>query len=159
MPLSEHVYCVASAFKMTEQVEQWFFIKFCVKLKYSSTETFWMIQKAAAMSNWWSAASSQQRARSCTMSCTEFFGKTSNHPGDSAPLQPRFGAPWLLTFPKIKITFEREEIWVLMRFRKIQRGSWWWLGELCEVPRCLLLRGLRCHCPMYNVSFILHLLH
>ena len=25
-----------------------------------------------------------------------------------------------------------------MRFRKIQRDSWWWLGELCEVPRCLL---------------------
>ena len=28
------------------------------------------------------------------------------------------------------------------------------LGELCEVPRCLLWRGLRCHCPMYNVSCI-----
>ena len=29
------------------------------------------------------------------------------------------------------------------------------LGELCEVPKCLLWRGLRCHCPMYNVSRIL----
>ena len=26
--------------------------------------------------------------------------------------------------------------------------------ELCEVPRCLLWRGLRCHCPVYNVSCI-----
>ena len=33
------------------------------------------------------------------------FGETSNHPGDSASLQPRFGT---LVFPKIKITFERE---------------------------------------------------
>ena len=40
----------------------------------------------------------------------QFFGETSNHPGDSAPLQPRFGAPWLLAFPKTKIAFEREEI-------------------------------------------------
>ena len=32
------------------------------------------------------------------------------------------------------------------------------LGELCEVPRCLLWRGLRCHCPKYNVSCILYLL-
>ena len=38
------------------------------------------------------------------------FGKTSNHPGDSAPLQPRFGALWLLASPKTKISFEREEI-------------------------------------------------
>ena len=30
----------------------------------------------------------------------EIFGKTSNHPGDSAPLQPRFGALQLLDFPR-----------------------------------------------------------
>ena len=38
------------------------------------------------------------------------FGKTSNHPGGLAPLQPRFGALRLLAFPKTKIAFEREEI-------------------------------------------------
>ena len=32
-----------------------------------------------------------------------------------------------------------------MRFRKIQWSSWWWLGELREVPRCLLWRWLRHH--------------
>ena len=41
-----------------------------------------------------------------------------------------------------------------MRFRKIRRGSWRWLEGLCEVPRCLLWRGLRHHCPIYNVSRI-----
>ena len=46
MPLSEHVYCVAIAFKMTEQVEQQICIKFCIKPEHSSTETIWMIQKA-----------------------------------------------------------------------------------------------------------------
>ena len=39
-----------------------------------------------------------------------FFGKTSNHPGLSAPLQPRFGSLRLLVFPKAKIAVEREEI-------------------------------------------------
>ena len=29
-----------------------------------------------------------------------------------------------------------------------------WIVELREVPRCLRWRGLRCHCPMYNVSRI-----
>ena len=28
------------------------------------------------------------------------------------------------------------------------------LGEMCEVPRCLLWREMKQHCPMYNVSCI-----
>ena len=51
MLLSEHVYCVAITFKMTEQVEQQICIKFCVKLEHSSAETIWMIQKATALGN------------------------------------------------------------------------------------------------------------
>ena len=44
--MNEHVYCVAITSKMTEQVEQWICIKFCIKLEHSSTETIQMIQKA-----------------------------------------------------------------------------------------------------------------
>ena len=95
---------------MTEQVEQWICITFYVKLEHSSVETIRMIQKAAAMGNWWLAASSWQHTRSCITSHAELFGETSNHSGDSAPLPPRFGALWLLAFPKTEITFEREEI-------------------------------------------------
>ena len=47
---------------------------------------------------------------------------------------------------------------LLIRFRKIRWGSWWRLGEVCKVPRCLLWREVRCHCPAYNVSCILYLL-
>ena len=73
-------------------------------------ETIWMVQKAAAMGNWWLASSSPQRACSCITSPAEYFCETSTHPGDSALLQPRFGTLWLLAFSKTKITFEREEI-------------------------------------------------
>ena len=120
-------------------------------------------QTAAAVSFWWSAASSQQPACSCVTSRAEFFGET-NHPGDSAPLQPRFGALWLLDFPKTKITFEREEIsddrcdsgkengTLDDKWKKGFCRVFWaveeMLGELCEVPRCLLWRKLRCHGPM-----------
>ena len=109
MLLSEHVYCVAIAFKMTELVQQWTFMKFCVKLEHSYTETIWIIQNTRAIGNWWLAASSWPDC-SCTKSYAEIFGKTSNHPGDSAPLQPRFDTLWLLAFSKTKITFEREVI-------------------------------------------------
>ena len=108
--LSEHVYHVTIAFKVAEQVEQWICIKSCVKLEQSSMKTTQMIQKAAALGNWWLAASSWQGACSCVTCCAEIFGETSNHPGDSTPLQPRLGALWLLAFPKTKTTFEREEI-------------------------------------------------
>ena len=52
MLLSEHVYSVAIAFKMTEQVEQRVCINFCIKLEHSSMEMIWMTQKATAMGNW-----------------------------------------------------------------------------------------------------------
>ena len=89
---------------------QWFCIKLSVKLEHFSMETIQMIQKAAATGNWWLAALSWPPAPSCITSHAEFFGETSTHPGDSAPLQPRFGALQLLAFPRTKITFEREEI-------------------------------------------------
>ena len=120
MPLSEHMYCVTVTFKMTEQVEQQICIKFYVKLEHCSTETI-QIQKATALGNRWLAASSQQCACSCIMSCAEVFGETSNHPGDSAQIQPRFGTLRLLAFPKPKITFERGEI-----------SDHWWDSGKCN---------------------------
>ena len=119
---------------MIEQVVQRMCIKFCIKLEHSSMETVQMIQKAAVMGNWWLAASSQQCAHSCIMSCAEVFGKTSNHPSDSALLQPRFGALWLLAFPNTKITFERDKIWDLQwnsgKYNRAADGYW----ENCVRP-------------------------
>ena len=41
--MSEHVYRVAIAFKMTERVEQRIDIKFCIKFEHSLAETVQMI--------------------------------------------------------------------------------------------------------------------
>ena len=154
MLLSEHVYCVAMTFKMTERVEQQICNKFHVKLEHSSTETIRMIQKAAAVCTWGLAASSRQGTCSCLMCHADCFGETSNHPGDSAPLQPRYGALKLLAFPKTKITFEKEEIsdhwWDSSKYNRVVDGDW----ENCVRAQGLLWRGLRHHCPMYNVSCI-----
>ena len=57
-----------------------------------------------------------------------FFGETSNHPGDSASLQPRFDVLWLLVFPQTKIIFEREEIsdclWDSGKYDGAADGNW-----------------------------------
>ena len=93
-------------------VEQQICIQFCIKLEHSSTETIPMIQKVTALGSWWLPALSRQCACSCLTSAAEFFCETSNHPGDSAPIQPRLGTQirWLLSVPKTEITFEREEV-------------------------------------------------
>ena len=61
-------------------------------------------------------------------------------------------------FPKLKSPLKGKRFQPLRRFRKIWQGSWWWLGELCEVPRCLLWRKLRRRRSTYNISSILYLL-
>ena len=61
-----------------------------------------MIQKATAMGKWQLAASLQQHAHSCFMSCAEFCGETSNHPGDSAPYSPDLATCDFWLFPKLK---------------------------------------------------------
>ena len=106
MPLSEHVYCVAITFKMTEWVDQ----RTCIKLCISLWKLFGCSFKGHSYGPWWLAASSWQCASSCNTSCVEFFLQNIKSPGDSAPRQPRFGALWLQAFPQTKITFERGEI-------------------------------------------------
>ena len=68
-----------------------------------------MIQKAAAMGNWWLTASSRQCVHSASHLVQSSLVK-HQITQVTQPLQPRFDALWLWAFPKTKITFEREEI-------------------------------------------------
>ena len=91
-----------------------------------------------------------------------FFHETSSHPGDSGPLQLRFGKLWLLDFPKTGIIFERERIQENMT------------GQLMEIGRIMcglkmpIFRGTEAsrffvQCVLYfvsssiNVSFFFHI--
>ena len=108
------------------------------------------------MGNWWLSTSSWQCARSCIRSHEEFFWETSNHPGDLACLQPRFGALWLLAFPKTKITFEREEIsdcwWDSGKYDRAADGNW----ENCVRSQGAYFEGdwaIIVICTMFLVSY------
>ena len=87
-----------------------------------------------------------------------FFDKTSDHPGDSAPLQPRFGTLWLLAFPKTKITFERREIsdywWDSGKYDRAADSNW----ENCVRSQGAYFEGdwgIIVLCTMFHVSCIL----
>ena len=152
MPLSEHLHCVAITLKMTEQVEQQICIKFCFKLEQSSKETIWMTQKAAATGSQWLAASSWQHAYLYIMSCAEFFGETY-HPGDSAPLHPRFGSLQLLAFLKPKITSEREEISDCQWDSEKIPGQLMAIGRTVWGPKVPTLKGTEAS-PCYVQCFL-----
>ena len=92
MPLSEHVYCVAIAFKMMEKVEQQLCMKFCVELEHFSEDT--ILIESEGPSDGLLVIGSFIKITHLLMyhlSCGVFW-EMSNHPGDSVPLQFRFGA-------------------------------------------------------------------
>ena len=117
-----------------------------------------MIQKAEAMGNWWLAASSGQTACSCITSHAEFLVKHQITQVSQPPYSPDLAPCDFWLFPKLKSPLKGRHFRLPVRFRKTWWGSWWWLRELCEVPRYLLWKGLRSYCLMYNVSGIFYLL-
>ena len=161
MQLSEHVYCVVIAFKMTEQVERQICIKFCVKLKHSSAQIIWMFQKAAGMmSNWWFTALPQQCIFHASLLVQSFFCvcETSNHPGDSAPYSPDLVSHDFWFFQKLTSLLKGKRFRTVDKIQEDTTGQLMAIGRTVCGPRCLLWRGLRRHCPRYNISCILYLL-
>ena len=148
---TEYAYCVVS-FKMTEWVGQRICIKFCIKLEHSSEETIQMIEKVTAMGNWWLAASSWQHICSCITSRAEFFFAKHQITQVTQPAYCPDLVPWnFRIFPKLESPLKRKRIQTINEIQgKYDENSWWWLGELCEGPRCRLWRGLRCHCPVHK---------
>ena len=85
----------------------------------------------------------------------QFFGKISNHSGDSAPLQSIFGALWLLAFPKTRTTFVREEIsdhwWDSRKYDGAADGDW----ENCVRSQGITLKGTEASLPCVQCFFYL----
>ena len=102
-----------------ERVEQRICIRFCVKLEHSSVETFWMIQKTAAMGNWWLAASSQH-AHSRVTYYAEFLVKHQITQVTQLPYSPDLEPCDFCFVSKTKITFER---WVISDHDEIQENT------------------------------------
>ena len=71
----------------------------------------------------------------------QFFCETSNHPGDSAPLQPRFGTLQLPAFLKTKITFERERFQTVDEIQENMMGQLMVIRRIVWGPKVSTLKG------------------
>ena len=108
-----------------------------------AVKTIWAIPKATAMGNWWLAASSQQRGHSCITSPAEFFWQSIKSPRIFSPPTTQIWCPVTSGFSKnLNHLWKGKDFRPSVKFRKIQWGSWWQLGELCEVRSYLLWRKL-----------------
>ena len=154
MPLSEHVYCVAVAFKMTERVEQWICIKFCIKLEQSCTETILMVQKSTAMGNWWLAVSSRQHSHSHIMPGAEFLVKYQITQVTQPPYIPDMVPCDFWLFPKLKSPLKQRRFQTTYEIQEKMMGQLMAIGRTVWGPKVPTWKGTWCHCPVYDVSCI-----
>ena len=132
-----------------------------------SDETRWKWLQLRATGDWQLHHNTPAHASHLT---AEIFDQISSHPVTQPHYSPDLvPCSFFLALTKTKITLERKRFQTINEFQENMMGKltatpkkdfarFWtveeMLGELCEVPRCLLWRGLRCHCPMHNVSCI-----
>ena len=114
---------------MTERIEQWICIQFCVKPEHSSTEAIQMILKATAMGNWWLAASSQQHVHSCITSPAIFWKNIKSPRWRSLPYSQNL-IPWhFWLFLKLKLPSK------MKRFQTIDKIQGKTTGQLMVMGR------------------------
>ena len=160
MPLSEHVYCVAVSFKLTDWVVQWICIKFCISLNIALWELFrWFRRPQPWATGDWQLHHDNTPPHASHL-VQSFLAKSQITQVTQHSLQPRPGTLQLLPFPKTfgKSPLKGKRFQTINGIQESSRGQLMVIAELCEVSRYLLWRGLRCHCPVYNVSCILYFL-
>ena len=156
--LSERVYCVAVTFKMTEWVEQWICIKFCFKLahSYMGTIRWFRRPQLRAPGDWQLHHDNTPTHVSHLMQ--RFLVKHQITQVTQPPYSPDLvpGDFWL--FPKLKSPLKGKRFQTDDDIKENTTGQLMTIGRTGEVSMCLPWRGLRRHCPVYNVSWILYLL-
>ena len=158
MPLSEDLYCVAVTFKMTERVEQQICIKFCIKLKHSSAETIQMIQKTAAMSNWWLAASSWQHSLSCITSHAELLAKHQITQVTQTSYSTDLLSCDFWLFPKLKSLKGKKRFQSVVEIQENTMGQLMAFGRTVWGPKVPTLKTTEVSLSYVQFSYILYLL-
>ena len=161
MPLSEHIYYVNIAFKMTEWVEQRMCIKFCINIlhEHSSMETIQMIQKAMSMGNWWLAASSWQHAHSCITCCAVFLVKYPITQVTEVPYSPDVVPCNFWLFPKLKPPLKGKRFQIFDEIQEDTTGQLIETGRAVWGPKVPTFKGIEVtlsyvQCFLYLVSSI-----
>ena len=133
---------------MTEWEEQQICIKLCIKLEHSSTETIWMIQKPAAMGNWWLAASSlTTHLLIHHASCRVFWWNIKSPRWLIAPPTAQIWHQQLLAFPKLKLPLKGKRFQTISKIQENTTGKLMAIGKTAWVPKVPTLKGTEVSLP------------
>ena len=116
-------------------------IKFCVKLEHSSVETIQMIQKAAAIGNWWLAASSWQHACSCITSYAEVLAKHQITQVTQLTYRPDLVPCDFWLFTKLKSPLKGKRFQTIDEIQENTTGQLRANGRTVWGPKVLTLKG------------------
>ena len=148
------MYCVAITLKITEQVKERICIEFCVKLEHSTSETIQMIQKAAAVGNWWLAASSWQRAPHAWHLVQSFLATHQITQVTQTPYSPGMVPCDFWLFPKLKSPLKVKRFQTI---NEIQENTTEKVTENCERSQGAYFEGdwgIIVLCTMFLVSCV-----
>ena len=138
------MYCVAIKFKRTEWVEQWICIKFCVKIEHSSMGTTAMIQKAAAVGNWWLAASSWQCAPAHASCLVQSFLAKHQITQVTQPLYIPNLVPCGFWFsPKLKSLLKGKRFQTINEIQENSTRQLMVIGRIVGGPKVTALKGIK----------------
>ena len=157
-PLREHVYCVAIAFKMTEWVEQWICIKFCVSLNIPPLKLFLWFGRLQlwATGDWLLHHNNMATSSQLCSSMQSFFGKHQITQVTQPHYSPNLAPCDIWLFLKLKSHLKGK------RFQTINEIQEYTTGQLIEVggtvwgPKVPTLKGTEVslsyvHCFLYPV--------
>ena len=157
MPLSEHVYWVTVTFKITEYSNK-SSSNFALSLNIPPWELFtWFRRPQLGATGDWQLHHDNTPTHISHL-VQSFLAKHQITQVTQPPYSPDLVPCDFWLFPKLKSPLKGKRFQTVDEIQKTQLGSWQRMGELCEVPRCLLWKVLRRHYPMYTVSYILYFL-
>ena len=113
-----------------------------------------MIQKTAAMGNWWLAASSQQHACSCIASRAEFLAKHQITQVTQSPYSPDLARCDFWLFPKLKLPLKGKRFQAVDEVQENTMEQLMAIGRTVWGPKVPPLRGTEASLFMYNVSCV-----
>ena len=164
--VSDHVYCVAVTFKMTEQGEQQICIKFCLKLEHSCMETIQMIQIWATGD--WLLGFITTKCRLMHHVAQSFLAKHQITQVTQPPYSPNLAPCDFWLFPKLKSPLKWKRFQTVDEIQEYTTGQLMVTGKTVWGPKVSTLKGTEAslsyvQCFLYlvsssiNVSFSYHM--
>ena len=137
---------------MTKWVEQWICIRFCIKLQKLCG---WFRRLQLWATGDWQLHHNHASAHVSRL--LQFFGKTSSHPGNSAPYSPDVAPCDFWLFPKLKSPLKGKRFQTINEIQENVKGQVMAMGRTVWGPKVPIVKGTEAslsyvQCFLYLVS-------